>query len=188
MGKLRKFVSGKYTSLSLLVAVVVASGVLLFVFRPFQVAGNSMQPTFAHGEFVLVETFTHRFDKLTTGRFGLNRGDVLVFENPHDTEHVTIKRVIGLPNEEVDVSREGVRITDRETGEEEFFANGTLIGGMVSGEEFEMKLGPEDYFVLGDNRAESNDSRQFGAVQKVNMIGTVIGRIWPLSQSADDII
>jgi len=143
------------------VAILTAAILLLLTVHPFVVVGASMEPVYAHDELVFVQSITHRF--------GISRGDVLVFENPHDTEHVTIKRVVGLPNEKIMITREGVRVVDG-GGNETMFERGTVIGGDGGGD-FEMQLGPEDYLVLGDNRSKSTDSRSFGAVQMHDIIG-----------------
>lgn len=156
--------------------------VVAFVFlslQPFIVAGDSMTPTYSHDEFVIVEKLSHNFI--------LRRGNVIVFENPHDSEHITIKRIVGLPNEEIIVANDGVHIVDKE-GTEIIFESGTLIGGHNNGD-FEIKLGPEDYFVLGDNRSKSTDSRAFGAVQSHNVIGKPILKMatfWNFVESNND--
>lgn len=154
-----------------LVVTVLFVGVASVTVQPFRVVGASMEPTYSHDELVLVERVTHRLT--------ISRGDVLVFENPHDTKHVTIKRAIGLPGERVDITPGSVTITAGE--EKTVFEEGSLIGGIRNGDAFTMQLGPEDYFVLGDNRSKSSDSRTFGAVQMHNIIGKVILCIWPYS-------
>lgn len=110
---------------------------LPFVLGFYVVEGDSMAPTFTNGDVLLVEKLSYRIYKP-------QRGELLVFYNPHNRRETLVKRVIGLPNERVEL------------------------------EDFIMQLGPNDYFVLGDNRSLSSDSRTFGAVQKTDMIGRAI--------------
>ena len=140
---------------------------LPFIFRPFAVTGGSMSPTYAEGDTVLAEKLTHRFY--------VSRGEVLVIRNPHQKEVIEIKRVIGLPNETVETGESGVTVTDEE-GKSTKYETGSTIGGEYNGT-FRIKLGPEDYLVLGDNRSKSSDSRSFGAVQKSDIIGHVMVKL-----------
>lgn len=151
--------------LILLIAVLV---LLLFSIKPFIISGASMEPSYSDGNIVLVERISHRF--------GIERGDELLFHNPRGTGEVTLKRVIGLPTETVSIREDTVSILySKEHGyHEETFGNGTVIGNGENGTAFNMYLGPEDYFVLGDNRVESTDSRVFGTVQAEHIIGKPI--------------
>lgn len=149
---------------------------LPLIFRPYVVTGGSMEPVYHEGQVVWAEKLTPHFH--------VWRGEVLVIRNPHDKRVVEIKRVIGLPGETVLMGSEGVTVIREckgEKGEERgetgecsvSFPTGTLVGGTGNGT-FRIKLGPEDYFVLGDNRSKSSDSRTFGAVQKSDIIGSVV--------------
>lgn len=140
---------------------------LPFAFRPFIVSGGSMEPVYHEGSVVLVERLTPFLH--------IARGEVLIFRNPHQRGVVDIKRVIGLPNEDVELSEQGVVIMHKD-GTREIFAPETLIGGQYNGP-YRIHLGPEDYFVLGDNRSKSTDSRNFGAVQMGDIIGHVCAKI-----------
>jgi signal peptidase I len=149
-----------------------------FLFRPYVVSGGSMEPTYHEGQLVLVESLTPYIY--------IWRGEVLVIRNPHDHTQTEIKRVVGLPGETVSMGAQGVTINpDAATCPKgaplyvlkgpcklEFLA-GTVVGGSSNGD-FTLKLGPEDYMVLGDNRGKSEDSRAFGAVQQTDSIGHVI--------------
>ena len=140
---------------------------LPFIFRPFAVTGGSMEPTYSEGTVVIAEKLTHRFY--------VSRGEVLVIRNPHQKEVIEIKRVIGLPNETIETGESGVTVTD-EKGKSTKYETGSTIGGEYNGT-FRIKLGPEDYLVLGDNRSKSSDSRSFGAVQKSDIIGHVMVKL-----------
>jgi signal peptidase I len=141
--------------------------VVLFSFRIFIVTGESMESTYSHNQYVIAENITPRL-------LGIARGDILVFTNPHTKTEVTMKRVIGLPNEQVSIKDSEI-IIQKAQGAEVFGAD-TLIGGGTTGRNgsaFDIVLGPEDYFVLGDNRSKSTDSREWGAVQMVDVMGKV---------------
>lgn len=134
---------------------------LPFIFRFYVVTGGSMEPAYSEGQIVLIETLTPRLY--------IWRGEVLVIRNPHDRAVVDIKRVVGLPNERITLGEGSVTAT--------VSGRATTYGppvGLPSTGFFDMKLGPEDYMVLGDNRSKSSDSRTFGAVQKPDVIGHVI--------------
>lgn len=146
------------TSVALLVLITP------LIFRPFVVTGGSMEPTYHEGTVVIAEKLTPHAH--------VWRGEVLVIRNPHNHSVIEIKRVVGLPNETVELGQSGVTITGV-NGAHSQFAEGTLVGGTANGT-FRIKLGPADYFVLGDNRSKSSDSRTFGAVQKPDIIGHVI--------------
>jgi len=183
---------------------VVALGVILavpFFLRPFAVNGISMETTLMGGDVVLVDT-------LSLHVIAPRRGEILVFRNPYkvkegDRIQADVKRVIGLPLETVHVRRDrvvisfacaqagGARGPDSAPVQpvdgpcQQTFASSTRIGGGSygdNGNEFDMYLGPHDYFVLGDNRRDSSDSRYFGTVQAENFVGRPIIRMLPLLQ------
>lgn len=172
-----------------------------FILRPYAVNGQSMETTLTSGDVVLV-------DALSLKLIGLERGELLVFRNPHrkkegDHTEVDIKRIVGLPGETVHVRLDTV-VIGRNCGAagepaapqrvdiqpqdgpcQTTYASSTVLGGGSFGNntnEFDMFLGPEDYFVLGDNRADSSDSRLFGTVQPENFIGRPLLRALPLSR------
>ena len=171
---------------------------LPFFLRPFAVNGSSMAPTLRSDDVVLVDTLSYRL-------VPIQRGELLVFRNPHrktegDRVEVDIKRVIGLPGETVHVRADKV-VVDRACADasvpttqqvpiqpedgpcQTTYPADTLLGGGTAGgngNEFDMHLGPQDYFVLGDNRRDSSDSRYFGTVQPENFIGRAVLRIAPL--------
>ncbi len=168
-----------FVKVSLTTVLAFAILTLPFIFRPYVVTGGSMEPAYHEGQVVWAEKLTPHFH--------VWRGEVLVIRNPHDKRVVEIKRVIGLPGELVEMGSEGVTVIREckgekgEKGEERgetgecsvSFPTGTIIGGEFNGT-FRIKLGPEDYLVLGDNRSKSSDSRTFGAVQKSDIIGSVV--------------
>ncbi len=149
---------------------IVAIAVILsapFFVHPYLIYGDSMYPAFNDGDLVLVERVSANF-------FGPRRGEIIALYNPHKKTEVDVKRVIGLPGETVEVGEYDVTVTFI-SGEKQVFPQGSDIGGSGdNGRVFTMKLGPLDYFVLGDNRRTSADSRSFGAVQPHDIIGRVL--------------
>ena len=157
----------KLVFLSLLIVVPFR----LYVAQPFVVEGASMDPTFDTGDYLIVDEFSYHFK-------GPERGSILIFKYPKDTKKSFIKRVIGLPGEQVSISNGKVVIVNSE------YPNGlTLDEPYVKFSKDENmateELGDAEYFVLGDNRPASADSRVWGVVPEKNIIGRPILRFFP---------
>lgn len=146
------------TLTTLAAAVLIA---LPFVLRPYVVTGGSMETAYHEGQLVLIER--------VTPSIYIWRGEVLVIRNPHDKAVTEIKRVAGLPGEDITLGEGSV--TAAKNGAAHTY--GPPVG-LPATEFFHMQLGPADYMVLGDNRSKSTDSRAYGAVQKSDVIGHVI--------------
>lgn len=155
-------------ALTITIAVLAA---MFFFLKPFIVVGESMFPAFSADERLVAETLSKHFLKI-------KRGETIVFREPHKREEIFVKRVIGLPGETVRLTDNSVTIISSD-GAEETFGEGTTVGGKRNGDSMEMKLGPEDYFAMGDNRQKSTDSRHFGTVQPPDIIGRPILRGFP---------
>lgn len=154
----------------ILLAVVIVVPFRLYIAQPFIVDGASMSPTFETGEYLIVDELTYHFETP-------ERGSVLIFKYPRDPAKYFIKRVIGLPGEIVSIRNGEVSIINEENPEGfrldepyvEFEKDDTMSFTLSEGE----------YFVLGDNRSGSADSRIWGAVPKENIIGRPIIRFYP---------
>ncbi len=155
------------------IAVVAVFLVRTFLAQPFLVSGSSMEPTFNNGNYLLV-------DELTYHLRAPERGEVIVFRYPKDPSTYFIKRIIGLPGETVSISDGQVTVTDQghmEVLKEPYVAEtGTFSN-------FTETLGPNNYFVMGDNRDFSFDSRSWGPVPSSDIIGLVRLRLWPLNEA-----
>ncbi|HRH25575.1 MAG TPA: signal peptidase I [Parcubacteria group bacterium] len=155
-----------------LVAVVIVVPFRLFIAQPFIVDGASMDPTFRNSQYLIVDELTYHFNTP-------ERGSVLIFKYPKDPKKFFIKRVIGLPGEEVRIINGEVTIVNTEN------PNGLkLVEPYVvykKEDSHSVKLGEGEYFVMGDNRAGSSDSRFWGPVPEKNVVGRPIFRVWPLS-------
>lgn len=157
-----------------LIALLITIPIKLYVAQPFLVSGDSMTPTFENGEYLIVDELSYHFR-------APERGEVVIFRYPLDTSKFFIKRVIGLPNETITLNKGRVSITPQEgetiTIDEPYVAN-TGISAITR------TLGPHEYFVLGDNRLASSDSRVWGPVKDDLVIGRVYVRVLPLSDFA----
>ncbi|MBT3412974.1 MAG: signal peptidase I [Candidatus Jacksonbacteria bacterium] len=148
-------------------------GIRFYVIKPFVVQGQSMFPTFETKEYLIVDEISYRFKEPV-------RGDVVVFKYPPDPEQFFIKRIIGLPGEQVKCESESITIVNAE------FPEGIQIPEAYLSPETKTQcqqtstLVPEGhYYVLGDNRGASLDSRRFGPLEDSNVVGKVMLRGWP---------
>ena len=134
----------------------------------FQVDGDSMTPTLLGGQYLLAESL-----RLASNR--LSRGDIVVLKHPQHSRHVYIKRIVGLPDESISINNGVAYINDSLLEEPYLFDNQPA---RIETDR-EWWTGPKEYFVMGDNRDDSEDSRVFGPVNKDLIIGRVWFRYWP---------
>ena len=158
-----------------LIAIAIVVPIRIFIAQPFIVSGSSMVPTFENGQYLVVDEISYL---LGTPK----RDDVVVFRNPNDTKVFFIKRIIGLPGETVDVksSENQVIITNKEHPNG-FKLNQSFIVN-TGGIDAHMTLENDQYFVMGDNRPASSDSRYWGSVAKNLLIGRVFLRLLPFNK------
>lgn len=158
--------------LYLLIVLMVAFLVIQFVGQRTVVQGNSMYPTFSDGDSLIVDKLSYQFSNP-------RRFDVVVFPFQYQPDTYYIKRVIGLPGETVQI-RDGMIYINGRLLEEDYGWGQMEKSGLASEP---ITLGEEEYFVLGDNRNNSSDSREpsVGNIKKSEIIGKAWLRIWPLS-------
>lgn len=151
-----------------ILAVVLISIYIIygFIAQPFLVQGASMEPNFSSGDYLLIDEATYYFREPS-------RGEVIVFKNPNDTDEFYIKRIVGLPGEEVVVSDDDVAI-DGEVINELYLGDGIQVDGR-----YVFQLDDNEYFVMGDNRPQSFDSRNWGPLGEDLIVGVVRLRFWP---------
>ncbi len=145
-----------------------------FIAEPFVVSGSSMVPNFHNREYLIIQKLSYRFNDP-------QRGDVIVFKYPVDPDQYFIKRIIGLPGERVSIQQGRVVIINSEhpSGfvlDEPYLPNQNVTLGRPD----IVELGQNQYFVLGDNRLQSSDSRVWGALPKSDIVGKVWLRVLPL--------
>ncbi len=156
-----------------LIAVVIVVPVRLFIAQPFIVSGASMVPTFENGQYLIVDELSYRLGQPS-------RGDVVIFKYPKDPSQYFIKRVIGLPGETVEIDHSIVRVQDTSGVWHDIDESYVVNEG--NGGDLQITLMDEEYFVMGDNRPESSDSRVWGALPRDNIVGRAIVRLLPLSE------
>lgn len=155
------------------IVFIIAFGLRYFAVQPFIVDGESMMPNFVNNEYLLAEKISY-----STGT--PKRGDVTVFRYPKNPSVSYIKRIIGLPGETVKIENNIVTIINGSNPnginlDEDYIPAGTLT--LATGTEtgsFTATMGADEYFVMGDNRQHSSDSREWGVLPKAN----IIGRAW----------
>lgn len=154
-----------------IIAIIIVIPIRMFIAQPFVVSGESMFSTFNDGEYLIVDEISYLLGDP-------NRGDVVIFRYPKDTKRFFIKRIIGMPNEEVKINNGKVTIINKENPE------GFTLDEPYIEEEFNttgsFKTGSGEYFVLGDNRNRSSDSRVWGNLPKKLMMGRAYLRLLPL--------
>lgn len=162
--------------LDILEVVVFSIAIFLFLYllvlQPHKIKGQSMEPNFDNGEFLLTDKVTYRFSQP-------KRGDVIVFEAPGTNNEEFIKRIIGLPGEEVSLSDGNVYINNSLLEENYIPESLKTEGGIFLKDGQTVSVPNENYFVLGDNRVASSDSRTWGFVSKNKITGRAWITYWP---------
>ena len=163
-----------------LVKVIVISLVIIvpiryFLIKPFYVKGASMEPNYFNKQYLIIDEISYR---LATP----SRGDVVVFKYPLDQRQYFIKRVIGLPTERVTIADGEIKIYNTINPNGKIVAEPYIPAGVQTLGQVDVTLTAEQYFLLGDNRMASLDSRVFGPVQRQLIIGRTLLRGWPLDQ------
>ncbi len=151
----------------IVLAVVIVLPVRYFLIQPFNVVGASMLPNFENSDYLIIDELSYRFHEPV-------RGEVVVFHPPGNRGQDYIKRVIGLPGESVTVANGAIHIVNAEHPEGFLLDETAYLGNTVTPGDAHVTLAAEQYFLMGDNRAVSLDSRSFGAVPRANLIG----RVW----------
>ncbi len=154
-----------------IIALLIVIPIRMFVAQPFIVSGASMEETFHTGEYLIIDQVSYHLH-------APERGDVIVFRYPKDPSKFFIKRIIGLPGDEVVIDGSTVTIKNEESPEG-FVLEEDYIKSMEKESFLTEKLGPREYFVMGDNRDFSSDSRFWGVLQEERIIGKAFLRLFP---------
>jgi signal peptidase I len=159
----------------ILISLAIIVPVRYFLIQPFYVKGASMEPNFFDHEYLIINEISYRFN-------APERGDIVVFKYPRDPSQYFIKRIIGLPNETLEIKDGKIVIfnSDHQDGmvlEENYLEENIKTFGNRT-----ISLGLEEYFIMGDNRLASFDSRSFGPIKKESIVGKVWFRGWPFNK------
>jgi signal peptidase I len=161
----------------IVISLAIIVPVRYFLIQPFYVKGASMEPNFHDHEYLIIDEISYRFKEPL-------RGDIIVFRYPRNPQEYFIKRIIALPGEKIQIKDGQVTIYNdiKTTGvvlEEDYLEEGTKTYGLTDNI---ITLSDDEYYVLGDNRNASKDSRSFGAVNESFIIGKVLLRGWPFNK------
>ncbi len=155
-----------------IVSMLIVIPVRYFLIQPFFVSGASMQPQFYNGEYLIIDEFTYRREEP-------KRGDVVVFRYPKDPSQFYIKRIVGLPGETIGIKDGKPEIYNSKNPWGLVLDEPYLREGEITRGDMNVKIEPGNFFVMGDNRQASSDSRIWGTVDEKYIIGKVWLRAWP---------
>ena len=156
------------------ISLIVIVAIRTYVMQPFFVSGKSMEPNFHDGDYLIVDEISYRLDEP-------KRGDVIIFRYPKNTKEFFIKRIVGLPGERVEIKDSGITIYNNENqdgmtlDEDVYIPLDTKTTGS-----YDTILKDDEYYVLGDNRNASADSRIWGVLEEHFIIGKAWIRAWPV--------
>tara|TARA_B100000508_G_scaffold140846_2_gene143825 strand:+ start:6950 stop:7588 length:639 start_codon:yes stop_codon:yes gene_type:complete len=154
-----------------IIAILIVIPIRMFIAQPFIVSGASMDDTFRSGEYLIVDQVSYYFDDPS-------RGDVVIFRYPRDPSKFFIKRVIGIPGDTIAIKDSTVTITNQEYPDG-FTLDEPYIKSMAAGNFLTETLSDREYFVMGDNRDQSSDSRAWGVLQEERIVGRAFIRLFP---------
>lgn len=153
------------------IALLIVVPIRYFLFQPFIVRGESMEPNFENGDYLIIDEISYRFREP-------QRGEVVVFKYPALPSQRYIKRIIGLPGETIEI-KDGQVIIYNQNNYQILDESSYLFSNVYTSGEIKITLAENEYFVLGDNRPSSSDSRRWGVLPRENIIGRVFLRAWP---------
>jgi len=159
-----------------IISLLIVVPIRYFLFQPFFVKGQSMEPNFENSDYLIIDEISYRFGSP-------QRGEVVVFKYPQNPFQRYIKRIVGLPGETVEIE-DGKVIIFNQVGSQILDESDYLPASCQTPGDVRVSLNEDEYFVLGDNRVSSADSRSWGPLPKENIIGRVLFRAWPFTALA----
>ncbi|MBU2566682.1 signal peptidase I [Patescibacteria group bacterium] len=159
----------------LAISLAIIIPVRYFLIQPFYVKGASMEPNFFDHEYLIINEISYRFQEP-------QRGEILVFHYPNDPKNYFIKRIVGLPGETVEIANGQVKIYNDDYPNGIILDEHSYLDDVYTSQTSTETLGADEYYVLGDNRASSLDSRYFGPIDSKVIVGKVWLRGWPLDR------
>ena len=172
--KFKKFLAEGWDLIKFaIIALAIVIPISMWVAQPFVVSGESMYPTFDNGQYLIIDEISYIVGNA-------HRGDVVIFRYPNDTKRFFIKRIIGLPNEKIIINDGSVTIINKENPNGFKMVEPYINEKFFTGKEYETR--DNEYFVLGDNRNKSSDSRFWGVLPENLMVGRAYLRLLPLKE------
>ncbi|MEK7645511.1 MAG: signal peptidase I [Patescibacteria group bacterium] len=159
------------------ISLIIILPIRYYIVQPFFVKGASMESNFEDGDYLFIDELSYAFGVP-------NRGDVVIFRYPLDQSQFFIKRIIGLPSETIDIRNNKVTVYNAQHPEGIVLDETYLDAGQQTLGAMRTKLDDNEYFVLGDNRLRSSDSRVWGALNESLITGKAFIRLWPFSKVA----
>jgi len=159
-----------------IIALLIVVPIRYFVFQPFFVRGQSMEPNFYQGDYLIIDELSYQFR-------APQRGEVIVFKYPNDPSQRYIKRIVGLPEETIEIE-DGKVIIYSDRGAQILNESDYLPPYITTPGDIRVTLSGDEYFVLGDNRISSSDSRRWGPLSREGIVGRVFFRAWPFTALA----
>lgn len=154
----------------IVVSLAIVLPVRTYIAQPFIVSGASMEPNFHNGEYLIIDELTYEFRPP-------ERGEVVVFRYPLNPSEFFIKRIVGLPKETVEIENGKISVNGAA------FEEPYLENSLKTAPDIKIILDEGEYFVLGDNRPHSSDSRLWGALPKNKIMGRALLRLWPIAKA-----
>lgn len=161
---------------AIIVSLLIVLPIRYFIVQPFFVKGSSMEPNFKDGQYLIIDEISYRLNDP-------QRGEVVVFKYPLDPSQFYIKRIIGLPNERVNIKNNAITLFNQDNPNGLVLNESYLLPSIFTNGEVDIKLSTNEYFVMGDNRTASFDSRRWGALPQKNIIGKTYLRAWPIASA-----
>ena len=158
-----------------IISLAIIIPVRYFLIQPFYVKGASMEPNFHDHEYLIIDEISYRLGKPT-------RGDVIVFRYPRDPSQYFIKRIIGLPGETIKIKDGQITIFNSQNPDGFILDESLYLPNINTHGNEQVTLGWNEYYILGDNRSSSLDSRVFGPIKRTDIIGRTWIRGWPFDR------
>jgi signal peptidase I len=157
------------------ISLIIIVPIRLYVIQPFIVEGDSMVPNFHDGEYLIVDEISYRFNDPA-------RGDIIIFHPPKDAKTYYIKRIIGLPGETVEFKNGEIYIYNAQFPKGQLLDEKVYLTESLANEEIKVELKDKEYFVMGDNRNNSLDSRRIGPIAFNHIRGKALLRAFPFNE------
>lgn len=159
----------------ILISLVIIIPVRYFLIKPFYVKGASMEPSFYDKEYLIIDELSYRLGEP-------HRGDSVVFKYPLDPRQFFIKRIIGMPGERILIADGVIKIYNQDNPEGKVLREQYIELGIQTLQDTDLTLEEDEFFLLGDNRSASLDSRAFGPVKRKFIVGRTLLRGWPITE------